>query len=198
MIYYTSDLHLGNKNIIEYEKRPWKTSQDMNAWLIANWNSRVRPEDDVYVLGDFCVIGATKAIYFLEQLNGHIHLIRGNHDHFISQKTFKDFIKSKEYEYSMGKGPLCLHGAKVQFKGHYAHIKDGKHEVILCHYPILYWDGQDDRRSIHLYGHMHSRPNMQHPHKDAFNVGVDVNKYYPVTLDELLAKRKNNINEQRI
>lgn len=184
MIYYTSDLHLGNSNIIGYENRPWKTVEEMDAGLIGNWNQVVGRNDEVYVLGDFCFKGASKVIQYLENLNGTIHLIRGNHDHFIRQQTFELYVARQL-------NALCHSGKCVPCiinEGWYKHMVDGEHEVVLSHFPILYWDGMDDRKSIHLYGHMHSRPSMQHPHHDAFNVGVDVNNYRPVTLQQLLSR----------
>ena len=139
MIYYTSDLHLGNKNIIEYENRPWKTVEEMDAGLIKNWNETVSDDDEVYVLGDFCFKGATKAIEYLKQLNGHIHLIRGNHDHFMTQESFYRWLVRYQPD-----DPIA------ETEGWYKHMTDGGHEVILSHFPILYWDGPDDRQSIHL------------------------------------------------
>ena len=53
MIYFTSDLHLGHKNIIEYEDRPWVNVDDMTYGIINRWNSIVKPNDEVYILGDF-------------------------------------------------------------------------------------------------------------------------------------------------
>lgn len=174
MIYYTSDLHLGNTNIIKYENRPWGTVEEMDRGLIGNWNQVISHDDEVYVLGDFCFNGANTVINYLENLNGHIHFIRGNHDRFMSQQIFQDY---------------CLGNSRVKNEGWYKHMYDREQELVLCHFPILYWDGMDDGGAVHLYGHMHSRPNMQHPHSDAFNVGVDVNNYRPVTLEQLLAKR---------
>lgn len=176
MIYYTSDLHLGNNNIIEYENRPYKSVEEMDATLIANWNSRVRPEDDVYVLGDFCFKGAKRAIEYLEQLNGRIHLIRGNHDHFYSQRSFELWKWNSD------------NGNDVYFEGQYKHGLDREHEVILCHYPILYWENME-HGSIHLYGHVHSYRDCSKMAPNSYNVGVDVNNYMPVTLEELMRKK---------
>ena len=54
----------------------------MNEALVNNWNSVVKPEDHVYHLGDFCFGNVEKWNWCLEpgRLNGHIHLILGNHD----------------------------------------------------------------------------------------------------------------------
>lgn len=185
MIYYTSDLHLGNSNIIGYENRPWKTVDEMDQGLIDRWNSRVKDKDKVYVLGDFCFKGASKAITFLEQLKGEIHLIRGNHDHFMGQLSFQEWSQWDSMAMSAQRP-----SRRIINEGWYKHFEDSGREVVLCHFPIMYWDGMDDRGSYHLYGHMHSRPNKQHTHPMTFNVGVDVNDYYPVTLDELLGRRK--------
>lgn len=183
-IFYTSDLHLGNSNIIEHEKRPWKTVEEMDTGLIENWNKVVGQDDHVYVLGDFCFRGAGKALEYLGMLNGYIHLIRGNHDGFLGQQSFINWVN--------GSAAIpCPPDAHITAEGWYKHMMDGDKEVVLCHFPILYWDGMDERGSIHLYGHMHSRPNMQHPHPMAYNVGVDVNNYRPVTLEQLMKKNAN-------
>lgn len=179
MIYYTSDLHLGHKNIIEYENRPYKSVEEMDADLIYKWNAKVGRNDDVFVLGDFCFKGATKAIKYLKCLNGHIHLIRGNHDHFMSQLSFKTWCMFKD----------ARGGFNVYDEGDYAHIKDGEHEVILCHYPILYWENME-RGSIHLYGQVHSYRGCSKMAPNSYNIGVDVNNYMPVTLEELIERSK--------
>ena len=136
MIFYTSDLHLGNTNILKYEKRPWKTVEEMNAALIDKWNFRVAKDDDVYMLGDFSFKGVSVTAEFLEQLNGHIHLIRGNHDAFMVRDSFR-YLELVKHHW-------------VVDEGWYKKINDNGREVILCHFPIMYWDGMDDRGSYHL------------------------------------------------
>lgn len=182
MIYYTSDLHLGNNNIIAYENRPYKTVAEMNADLIYKWNAKVGRNDEVYVLGDFCFKGATRAIEYLENLNGHIHLLRGNHDYFMSQKSFE------MWKWNSDKGD------EVRLEGHYAYIDDNGREVVLCHYPILYWENME-KGSIHLYGHVHTYRDCSLMAPNSYNVGVDANNYMPVTLDELIKKHSYNPEE---
>jgi len=50
----------------------------MNGELIRRWNSKVKPEDIVFHLGDLCF--KQKINHFRKILNGTIILIKGNHD----------------------------------------------------------------------------------------------------------------------
>ena len=50
-IFVTSDPHFYHDNIIKYCNRPFSNVDEMNLTLIRNWNSKVTPEDDVYVIG---------------------------------------------------------------------------------------------------------------------------------------------------
>lgn len=81
MNYYISDLHLGHKNIINFDHRPYDTTEEMEFDLISRWNKQVSNADHVYVLGDFLwKAGSDEWIRILNKLNGNIHLIQGNHD----------------------------------------------------------------------------------------------------------------------
>ena len=81
-IWFSSDHHFFHNNIIKYCNRPFETVEEMNEALVKNWNSVVGPDDHVYHLGDFCFGNVEKWNWCLEpgRLNGHIHLILGNHD----------------------------------------------------------------------------------------------------------------------
>ena len=52
MLYFTSDLHFYHDNIIQLTSRPYQDVNEMNDRLIANWNKKIRPKDEVYILGD--------------------------------------------------------------------------------------------------------------------------------------------------
>ena len=164
MKFYTSDLHFDHSNILNYENRPWRNVDEMNRGLIQRINEKVGLNDELYILGDLTLRRNSIKCK-------HVHLIIGNHDYFATAKYATYLFETIS---------------------DYKEIYDNGTKLILCHYPILYWNGMEDKNTIHLYGHMHSRKGMQHPHKDAYNVGVDVNNCYPVTLEELLERRKNN------
>lgn len=52
MIFFTADLHLGHANTIGHCDRPFSSFEEMDEHLIFAWNSHVRPNDSVYIIGD--------------------------------------------------------------------------------------------------------------------------------------------------
>jgi len=61
-IYFTSDMHLGHKNIIKYSNRPFNSLVEMDQVIIDNYNSVVKKGDTVYDLGDFCFTNPKKYV----------------------------------------------------------------------------------------------------------------------------------------
>ena len=51
--FYISDTHFGHFNAIDFDHRPFKTTEEMDEALIKNWQDTVQEEDNVYILGDF-------------------------------------------------------------------------------------------------------------------------------------------------
>lgn len=79
-IWFTSDLHMWHNNILKYNpNRPYHSIEEMNEGLILNWNSVVKPNDTIYVLGDFSFAGRSVELYS-SRLNGTKLLVPGNHD----------------------------------------------------------------------------------------------------------------------
>ena len=79
-VWFTSDLHFWHKNICKYCNRPYETIEEMNEAIIANWNSVIKEDDVVFVLGDLGFCGIEKLRHLMSQLKGKIFLIQGNHD----------------------------------------------------------------------------------------------------------------------
>jgi len=79
--WFTADTHFGHASIIRYCDRPFRNVDVMNKTLIRNWNSRVQPNDVVIFVGDFAFREKANVSKYLDQLNGHITFIKGNHDH---------------------------------------------------------------------------------------------------------------------
>ena len=79
MIYFTSDTHFCHNKPFLYEPRGFKSIEEHDETIVKNWNSIIKPEDEVYHLGDVMLINNEKGIEYLKSLNGKIHLILGNH-----------------------------------------------------------------------------------------------------------------------
>jgi len=184
MIYFTADQHFGHANVIKHCNRPFSSVEEMDVALIRNWNSVVKPDDEIFILGDFTMRYAADANKYLSQLNGRKYFIKGNHDKFLKGESFKPF----EYHFEW-------------VKDYHVHFIN-KRRFVLFHFPIAEWD-QYFRDSIHLYGHVHnsevSNERLKFLDNDfAFNVGVDVNNYFPVSFDEILNKVNAKKNKKRL
>ena len=137
----------------------------MDKTIIRNHNSRVKPEDTVFFLGDFCfrnTIGGKegegaleKAQYYLNQLNGNFVFIKGNHDNNNSLKTI---IKNLVIEF-------------------------GGEQINLVHKP----DDIDTRFRINFVGHIHEKWKFKKSQGvSMINVGVDVWDFMPVRFNEIM------------
>lgn len=159
--WFTSDTHFGHRGIIEHCDRPFGSVEEMNEVLIALWNERVAPGDQVWHLGDFAWETTKDADAILDRLNGVKHLVRGNHD----RRRVRE-----------APGWASVHDlVEVQIAGH---------GVTLCHYPMRSWR-HSHAGSLHLYGHMHGR---YAPDPQSLDVGVDCWGYRPVSFPEILIR----------
>ena len=94
MTYFTSDQHFGHYNIIRLCDRPFKTQEEMDEVLFSKWNSKIKDNDTVYILGDL-FFRAAKVEPILKVLKGHKHLIVGNHDSsWMTKVKVSDYFES--------------------------------------------------------------------------------------------------------
>lgn len=169
MIYFTADTHFGHKNVIRFEARPFQTAEEMDEALIRNWNGKVSPEDEIFILGDLTLKGPKRANELLEQLHGRKYLIRGNHDGYVDHVSFhkEHFLWVRDYYELTYQGRL----------------------FVLCHYPLLSWNRMR-AGAFHLHGHMHNRPSRNESNRKLgiarLDVGADAQAMAPVSIEELL------------
>ncbi len=162
--------HLGHQNIIKYCNRPFKDLNEMNETIIKNWNMKVKPEDTVFMVGDFCFKNTINMIhrgegdihnstYYEKQLNGKIIFTRGNHDGNNSTKT-------------------CIRNIKIQLGGKLINIvHDPKYVSFTCDFNIV--------SHVHTLWKFH-RFFKGTKHVDAINVGVDQWNFTPLTIEDIL------------
>lgn len=170
MIYFTSDLHLGHRNVIHLCNRPFASIDEMDAALIENWNHKVHRNDTVYILGDLMFRNEKPPEEYLRQLKGKKHLIIGNHD--------RSWIKN------------CDLDSYFESVTNLTFISDGKRQMTLCHYPMMSWP--HSQRCYMVFGHIHGNTDADYwplIAKSALmlNAGVDINRFTPVTFEEMEA-----------
>lgn len=131
---YISDCHFGHNSVIRLDSRPFAKQEEMDRLMIRLWNENVAPEDDVYILGDMFWYTAKSATKILRQLNGNLHIIKGNHDDWFNAENKKLVNEIQDYK----------------------EVKDGDYKVILCHYPIVLNRAHRQPNFVHLFGHVHA------------------------------------------
>lgn len=140
MRFYIADCHFGHDGICELDGRDFSSVEEMDALMIERWNETVRPRDEVVILGDLCWGKGERVNELLAQLHGIKYLVSGNHDRlFLRDKAFRPekFVWIKPY----------------------AELHDNRRKVVLCHYPIICYNGQYHGDSTYmLYGHVHATP----------------------------------------
>jgi calcineurin-like phosphoesterase family protein len=136
--------------------------------LVSCWNQTVRPEDRVYVLGDFALYLRRRDVeLILQELNGEKYLIQGNHDH-------RDVYKAKGWSKVMLFQTFMLAG-----------------EISACmvHDPKSVDSFAPDYAGLVLHGHHHGNKEARGPvirHKDRtyYDVGVDVDMHHYAPISE--------------
>src|SRR4051794_15711876 len=78
--WFTSDLHLGHTNIIQYANRPFSSVDAMDRTLIDRWNEVVCDSDEVWCLGDMAMGQLDRTRPLISELAGRKVLLAGNHD----------------------------------------------------------------------------------------------------------------------
>jgi len=193
MIHFISDNHFWHKNIIRLCNRPFKNLHEMHEYMIQEWNKRVRPNEKIYVLGDFSFANKIMTKPILDRLLGYKILILGNHDSHAKKMLdmgFQEVHENMHIEIGNKKKIYLSH-----FPFHpmieYQKTTDGKVRTIYPYDKIdmryMHKRMVDDGESYLLHGHVHTSW-LQNGRQ--INVGVDVNDFKPVPHEKILEMMK--------
>jgi calcineurin-like phosphoesterase family protein len=181
--WFTSDSHDNHVRILIYEEknRPFKTLDEMNETLVANWNRVVSPDDTVWHLGDQAMqLGRIDPGTLVRRRNGHKKLVIGNHDQIRDRNKKMDWPRTQDF---------WLKAGFEEVYQDYVLDHEG-HRLYLKHEPTAYpfWPKDCD---MQLCGHVHSQwaslPAGSGTGK-IINVGVDVSGLTPLTFQQLLVR----------
>lgn len=196
MNYYISDTHFGCQN--KFEGRTLEHDQIIKS----RWNAVVHNNDTVYILGDIGKEGGNKDNEYLceiiSTLKGNKVLVQGNHEKLKDNRLRQLFVEITPYK---------------EIIDNYNGLN---HNLVLSHYPILFWNNQH-KGWIHMYGHVHiseewdvykqSLEYVNNYFKDktmkgytdcppavAYNCGAMLSymNYHPKTLKQIIDSNTNN------
>lgn len=136
--YYIADCHFFHAAQNErMDRRGFSSVDEMNEYMLEKWNHKVRTNDDVVILGDLSFGRPEETAGLLNRLHGRLYLISGNHDRSLSGSA------------------ACAE--RFGWIRPYEELSDNNRKVILCHYPIMCYNGQYHKmpETYMLYGHVH-------------------------------------------
>lgn len=168
-VWFSSDQHLGGTALISMGLRQFKTIDEMNSKIVNNWNGRVKDCDIIYNVGDFVSVGKDRGVRSSDvtasewesKLHGKVIHIKGNHDQRNGLKHALNF----------------------------ATMEAGGFKIALVH---RFQDAPQVGENLIICGHVHGAwtenwTDFGYGPVLCVNVGVDVRKFHPVRLDEVLA-----------
>lgn len=181
MIYTVSDTHFGHNRGFIYEPRGFTSIEEHDSAIIECWNSIVKPEDEVYHLGDV-MLGGTNYEYglnCLKKLNGKIHIIRGNHDSDARCARYTEYENVIE----------VLDATYLNYKGYHFY---------LTHFPCFSGNLHHDslkKTTCNLSGHTHDKGKFYQDIPFIYNCALDAHNCYPVSIDEIISDMENKVEE---
>jgi calcineurin-like phosphoesterase family protein len=174
----TADWHLGHNSkrggIIDYCKRPFEDTREMDKEVIGRYNDTVDENSVVFDIGDLSMIGPSR-VQFYEALVKRLrpvkarHLILGNHDELKPQTYVNIGLYTTVHTF---------------FWMDYA-----DRTICMAHDPAIYQPAIYDK--IMFCGHIHNLFKNMNVGAGIFNVGVDVRDFRPVSFEELLEEERN-------
>lgn len=190
MRYYIADCHFGHDKVRVLDQRNFGSVEQMDEEMILAWNSIVhKKKDEVVILGDLSVAKGEAVNKLLKKLNGKKYLVSGNHD--------MRFLHDKKFDVSL-----------FEWVKPYAEIRDNNRTVVLCHYPVICYNGQyHGDKTYMLYGHVHNTADYQNIKRfiketrestsggsnipcNMINCFTMFSDYKPLTLDKWIEKSK--------
>lgn len=172
--------HFNHNRSFIWEPRGFKNQWEMNEAIITRHNSIIRPDDDIYCLGDCMLNDNEEGLKCIKQLKGKIHIIRGNH-----------CTDSRMQLYATCYNVVEICDAK--------YLKIGTQNFFLSHYPCLCSNMNGDKplktRTINLCGHAHTQDKWLDWDKGLiYHVECDAHNCTPVSIEQILTDIKAKIN----
>lgn len=162
MRYFISDLHMGHRNVINFERHQFATIEEHDnyiAMVIKNLADKIAKSakkksnaepDEVWILGDFGSVYYLYMINWLKSAGAKTYFVYGNHDKQDDLSMFKEYF-DEVYLY-----PVYL-----------------SQKLVVSHYPVAVYND-----TINVCGHLHGSKLKDLNH---ICVSIHVTNYRPLT-----------------
>lgn len=180
-VWYTSDTHFDHKLVAGL--RGFETTAEHDRAIIANWNKVVGKGDTVWHLGDVGMGRYERFADQLEELNGFIHLVTGNHDEpFPGMRD--SWRKQRRWLPPRGRFESVQAFARRRVDGRM---------FLLSHFPYDGDHSKGDRYTQYrlrdegmwlVHGHLHT--SQRHTGPRQFHVGLDAWGLHPVSQEDII------------
>ncbi|MBM4253561.1 MAG: hypothetical protein FJ146_16455 [Deltaproteobacteria bacterium] len=177
MKYFTSDTHFGHYNIIKYCSRPFASTAEMDAVMMANLQPSIGEDDELYFLGDW----AMNVLLYAQIKNirfKHLYFILGNHDRptklgaQLSLDGLSDKVTvAKEMTTNLDGRPIHLVHRPMEASDEMATLCGHVHEKWLCQRP--------GALITEYKNHQKREPRILK--QPILNVGVDMHGFRPIS-----------------
>lgn len=183
-IFVCSDWHFMHDRQFIWGVRGFDNIHEMNETIIKRHNAVVKSDDEVYVLGDLALGGSGEEALestqrLIEQMNGRIHIILGNHDSPKRIEMYKKCINVVEVTYA----------TMLKYRGYH---------FFLTHYPCMTANLEKETLKqciISISGHTHSINPFYNDIPFMYNCAMDAHNCTPVLLDDAIEEMKAKVKE---
>lgn len=157
MIWVIADTHFHHENMIKRGIRP----PDYEEKIIKNWNSQVKDEDIVIVLGD---VAWNNKYDVLKSLKGRKILVKGNHDY----KSCRTYME-KYFDFACETFSMTYQGIPI----------------IFSHEPLKWFN-----ELYNIHGHLHSMVHRKDTGRTPAHIliSLELMGYNVFSLDYILFK----------
>jgi calcineurin-like phosphoesterase family protein len=182
-VWFTSDPHWGHRLVATL--RGFDDVADHDAALLDTFQGMIKPDDQVWWLGDLAMNNPANALLATRAIPGHHHLITGNHDR--CNPGSRDAHKHQRAYLEVFESVQA-----------FARRRIGDTPTLLSHYPYSTGDGEADHGEVRyeqyrlpdrgawlLHGHTHNAD--QRLHGKQIHVGLDAWDLQPVHVDTVAA-----------
>ena len=178
-IFFIGDTHFGHTKEFLWKPRGYQSSEEHDQDIIIKWNTVVSADDDVYVVGDLMLGDNAHGIECVKQLNGHIHLVRGNHD------------TDRRWEEIYPNIPNI-----VEFCDWSTMIKYGKYHFLISHFPTLTGNLEKEslkQMTLNIYAHTHQKTKFYEDRPYMYCVSADAHNCYPVEITQIIEDMEQQV-----